>query len=176
MALLSLPAEVESLARAIYEFQRDTGHKKASCIKFTLQELVNRVAATESINPPRLDIPKRKTRTALCASSRFYNSSWLINTDKFSEAVACFAEIIADYHTIDSSLQQSIASAVTFVVTTMVASIQAKHESEMLSLREIIEKSLLLRDSASATPPPDPDAAPKVRPGANPLPKSKTER
>ena len=123
MAFFSLPAEVESLTRAIHEFQRDIGHKKASRIKSTLQELIDRVATTEPINPPHLDVPKRKTRTALCTSSRFYNSSWLTNTDKFLEAVACFAEIIADYHTMDSSLQQSIASAVTFAVAITVASI-----------------------------------------------------
>ena len=176
MALFSLPAEAKSLARAIHEFQRDTGHKKAFCIKSTLQELVNRVAAIEPINPPRLDVPKRKTRAASSASSCFYDSSWLTNTDKFPEAVARFVEIIADSHTMDSSLQQSIASAVISVIATAIASIQAKHESEILSLREMIEKSLLLKHSPSATPPSDPDAAPKAHSGTNPLPKSTTER
>ena len=176
MALLSLPTEAESLARAIHEFQRDTGHKKPSRIESTLQELVDRVAATKPINLPRLDVRKRKTRAASSASSRFYDLSWLINTDKFPEAVARFVEIIADSHSMNSSLQQSIASAVTSTVATAVASLQAKHESEMLSLREMIEKSLLLRDSPSATPPPDPDTAPKAHPGADPLPKSTTER
>ncbi len=46
----------------------------------------------------------------------------------------------------------------------------------MLSLREMIEKSLLLRDSPSATLPPDPDAPLKAHPGADPLPKSTIER
>ena len=105
MALFSLPAEAESLARAIHEFQCDTGHRKASRIESTLQELVDRVAATELINPPRLDISKRKTRAASSTSSRFYNSSCLTITDKVPEAVARFAEMIADSHTMDSSLQ-----------------------------------------------------------------------
>lgn len=153
MALLSLLAEAESLVRAIHKFQRDTGHKKASRIESTLQEIVDRVATTEPKNPPHLDVPKRKTRAASSASSCFYDSSWLTDTDQFSEAVACFAKIIADARTIDSSLQQSIAIAVTSTVATAVASIQTKHESKILSLREMIEKSLLLRDSPSATPP-----------------------
>ena len=176
MALLSLPVEAESLARAIHEFQRDTGHRKASRIESTLQELVDYVAATELINLPRLDVPKRKTRAVSSTSPHFYDSSWLTNTDKFPEAVARFAEIIADSHTMDSSLQQSIASAVTSAVARAVASIQAKHESKMLSLREMIEKSLLLRDSSSATPPPDPDATPKSPPGGDFLPKVSTKR
>ena len=46
----------------------------------------------------------------------------------------------------------------------------------MLSLREMIEKSLLLRESPSATPPPDPDATPKTLPSSDPLPKAPTER
>ncbi len=75
----------------------------------------------------------------------------------------------------DSSLQQSITSVVTSAVAIAVSSIQAKHESEMLSLREMIEKSLLLRESPSATPPPDPDASPKALPPADSLPKT-TER
>ena len=46
----------------------------------------------------------------------------------------------------------------------------------MLSLWEMIEKSLLLRDSPSATPPPDRDATPKAPPGGDFLPKASTER
>ena len=176
MALLSLPAEAESLARAIHEFQRNTGHRKASRVESTLQELVDRVAATEPINPPRVDVPKRKTRTASSTSCRFYDSSWFTDTDKFPEVVARFAELIADTHTMDSSLQQSIASAVTSAFATAVASIQAKHKSEMLSLREMIEKSLLLRDSPSATPPPDLDATSKAPPGGEFLQKASTKR
>ena len=40
----------------------------------------------------------------------------------------------------------------------------------------MIEKSLLLRESPSATPPPDPNTAPKTLPGADSLPKPLTER
>lgn len=46
----------------------------------------------------------------------------------------------------------------------------------MLALREMIEKSLLLRDSSSSTPPPDPDAAPKAHSTTNSLPKALIER
>ena len=46
----------------------------------------------------------------------------------------------------------------------------------MLSLWEMIEKSLLLRDFPSATPPLDPNAPLKSHPGANSLPKDITER
>lgn len=46
----------------------------------------------------------------------------------------------------------------------------------MLSLQEMIEKSLLLRDFLSATLPPNPNATPKAYLGANPLPKSTAKR
>ncbi len=74
----------------------------------------------------------------------------------------------------DSSLQQSIANAVTSVVATAVTSIQTKYDSEILSLWEMIEKSLLLREFPSATPPPDLDTTPKAYPVNDTLPK--TER
>ena len=61
-------------------------------------------------------------------------------------------------------------------VATAVASIQTKLESEMLSLREMIKKSLLLSNSLSATPLSNPDAAPKSHLGADFLPKTTTER
>ncbi len=76
----------------------------------------------------------------------------------------------------DSSLQQSISSAIVSIVATAVSSIQAKYETKILSLRKMIEKSLLLRESPSATPPPDPDATPKTLLGSDPLPKALTER
>lgn len=53
---------------------------------------------------------------------------------------------------------------------------QAKHKSKMLSLGEMIEKSLLLRESASATLFPNPDATPKALLGSNSLPKASIER
>lgn len=43
-----------------------------------------------------------------------------------------------------------------------VAVIQTKHESEMLFLREMIKKSLLLGDSPSMTPPPNLNASAKM--------------
>lgn len=46
----------------------------------------------------------------------------------------------------------------------------------MLSFWEVIEKLLLLRESFSATPPPDHDATPKSLSGGNSLPKTSTER
>ena len=167
MAFFSLPAEVESLAHTIHEFQHDTGNKKASHIDSAFQELVDRVAATEPINSLLLGVSKRKTRAATSASSCFYNSSWLTNADKFPKAVARLKEITANSQVMDSSLKQSITSAVISAVATAVADIQTKHESKMLSLREMIEKSLLLRKS-----PPEPDATPKAYPAANSHPKN----
>ena len=46
----------------------------------------------------------------------------------------------------------------------------------MFALREIIEKSLLLRESPSAIPPLYPDATSKAHLSANSLPKTTTER
>ena len=99
-----------------------------------------------------------------------------MDADKFPEAVSRFEEITANSKIMDSSLQQSITSAVSSAVATAVASIQAKHESEMLSLREMIEKSLLLRESPSSTPPPDPNATQKSLPAGDSLQKASTER
>ena len=76
----------------------------------------------------------------------------------------------------DSSLQQSISNAVLSAVAAAVAAIQGKHENEMLSLWEMIEKSLLLRESPSPTPPPDPDATLKTLPAGVSLSKALTER
>lgn len=134
------------------------------------------MATTEPINFLRLNVLKKKTRIALSTFSCFYNSSWLTNIDRFLKAIANFAEIIADSYTIDFFFQQLIVSVVTSAVAIAVASIQAKHKSKMLSLREMIKKSLLLRNSPSATPLPDPDAASKAHSGADLLPKSTTKR
>lgn len=76
----------------------------------------------------------------------------------------------------DSSLQQPIISVVTFAIVTVVAAIQAKQKSEMFSLREMIKKSLLLKEFSSATPSSDPEATPKAYPGANSLSKTITKR
>lgn len=134
------------------------------------------MAPTKPINPPCLNVSKRKTRAALSTFSHFYDSRSLTNTDKFSDAIARFVKIIADSHTIDSSLQQSIASAVTSAIATAVTFIQPKHERKLLFLQEMIKKSLLLRDSSFANPFSNPDAAPKAYPSADPLPKSITKR
>lgn len=75
----------------------------------------------------------------------------------------------------DSSLQQSITSAVASAVATALADIQAKHEGKMFSLREMIEKSMLLKESPSATPPPGLNASSKLFPPADLTSKS-TER
>lgn len=50
----------------------------------------------------------------------------------------------------------------TSTVATVITTIQIKHESEMFSLREMIEKSLLLRDSILTTPSPNPNAFAKM--------------
>ena len=62
----------------------------------------------------------------------------------------------------DPPVEQSIASAVTSAVTAAVDAIQAKRKEEMLALREMIKKSLLFKDSASSTPPPDSNASSKA--------------
>lgn len=60
----------------------------------------------------------------------------------------------------DSAVEQSIASAITVAI----AAIQTKHKEEILALREMIEKSLLLRDSVSSTPLPNLNASSKALP------------
>ncbi len=132
----------------------------------------------DSLVPPFLlepALPKRRTKTAR-EPSPSYDPSWLTDTDKFPAAISRFEEITADSQVMDSSLQQSITNVVSSAVATAVATIQGKHENEILALRKMIEKSLLLRESPSATPPPDPDAAPKALPGADSLSKVSTER
>lgn len=76
----------------------------------------------------------------------------------------------------DPTVKQSIASTVTSAVTVAIDVIQAKHKEEMLALQEMIKKSLLLKESPSAIPLPDPDATLKAHPGANSLPKTSTKR
>ena len=176
MAFFSLPVEAKDLAHAIPKFQRETGNKKASRINSALQKLVDRVVAIKLINLPLLNVSKRKTRAATSTFSRFYNSSWLTNADKFPETVAHFKEITAHSQIMDSSLQQSITSAVTSAVVTGIADIQAKYEGKMLSLREMIKKSLLLKESPSATPPPDSDTTSKAHHGVDSLLKAITKR
>ncbi len=104
MALLSLPIEAKSLAHAIHKFQRNIDNRKVFCIKTTLQELVDRMAASELINPPFLNIPKRKTRVIVSTFSRFYDSSQLTNADTFPEVIARFKKVIVNSQTMGSSL------------------------------------------------------------------------
>ena len=120
-------------------------------------------------------LPKRCTR-AVREPLPFYDSSWLTNPEKFLAAVSRFKEIMANSQVMDFSLQQSISNAVLSAVATAVAAMQAKHENKMLSLREMIEKFLLLRESPSLTPPPNPNATSKALPADNSLPKASIER
>ena len=71
----------------------------------------------------------------------------------------------------DFSIQQFIISTVTSAIATAIADIQAENESKMLSLREMIKKSLLFRESSL-----DSDATSKAHPGADSLPKTTIER
>lgn len=83
---------------------------------------------------------------------------------------------MANFQVIDSSFQQSITSAVLSTVTTAIAIVKTKHKNKMLSLQEIIKKSLLLRESFFTTPPPDSDATPKALLGGDSLLKVLIER
>lgn len=56
-------------------------------------------------------------------------------------------------------LQLLITSMMTFAVAKAVAAIKTKHGSKMLSLREMIEKSLILRDYSLTIPLPNLDAS-----------------
>ena len=99
-----------------------------------------------------------------------------MDTDKFPATVASFKELIANSQVMDSSLQQSITSVVLSAIATAVAAIQAKHKNKMLSLWEMIEKSLLLKESLSAAPPPNPNGSPKALPGGDSLMKASAKR
>lgn len=66
IAFYFLPTEAKSLARTIHKFKYDIGNKKTSYINLILQELVNRVAAIESINPPFLDVSKKHKSSSIC--------------------------------------------------------------------------------------------------------------
>ena len=77
--------------------------------------------------------------------------------------------------TIDPAIQHSIYNPVTSAVAAALASAQTKHEEEILALREMIEKALLLIESGSFTPPSNPNASSKLSSPADLLLKS-TER
>lgn len=74
------------------------------------------------------------------------------------------------------SIKQLIASVVTSAVAATVNAMQAKHEEEMFALREMIKKSLLLRESLSPIPPSSPVATLKAHPSTNSLSKTITKR
>lgn len=69
--------------------------------------------------------------------------------------------------TMDLVIQHLIFNAVISTVATAIAAIQVKYEEEMFALREMIEKSLVLRQSAFSTVSPDPNALSKAPPRAN---------
>lgn len=58
-------------------------------------------------------------------------------------------------------------NAVIFTITAAVDGIHTKHKKEMFALQEIIEKSLLFKDSTSFTSPPNPNASNKALPSTN---------
>lgn len=176
MAFVFLPPEVESLVHAIHKFQHDTGHRMTSYIDLALQILVDYVAVTKPINSRLLDVFRKTTRVVAFTSSCFYDLFWLTDIDKFPATVSCFEKVILYSEVIDSSLQQLIISIVIFAVAIAVAVIQTKHKSEMLSLRNMIKKSLLLSNSFSTTPPSNPNATPKTHLDTNSLSKATTER
>lgn len=62
----------------------------------------------------------------------------------------------------DSSIEQFITNVVISIVATIVAAIQTKYESKMLSLCEMIEKSLFLGNSPSTTPKLDSDTSANI--------------
>lgn len=62
----------------------------------------------------------------------------------------------------DSVIQHSISSAITSAVIANITSAQTRHKKEMLTLRRMIEKTLLFRESGFSTFLSDPNASSKV--------------
>ena len=173
--------EVLQLARSIVEFQQDSHYSRDSQIDPHIQRIINHILSSNS--PVQLaphTPPKRKTRTVQAFFSRFYSDSWKVSTVLFEQAVSHFKTLVTNYNLptadMDPMVKQSIASAITSAVSVAVDAIQTKHKLEMLALREMIEKSLLLRNSSSSTPSPDPDATLKAHPATDSLPKALTKR
>lgn len=94
--------EVKSLAYIIHKFLCNTSNKKNSCIHSILQELIDCIAATKLINAYLLDISKKKIRAALFAFSRYYDSFWLTDIEKFPRPDTHFAKITANFQIMDS--------------------------------------------------------------------------
>ena len=140
----------------------------------TLQNLINYIGDSKLRDCSPL--VKKNIKAARAAVSHFYTSSWLTNIDKFLRAIAWFKKITICSQNIDSSIQKSITSAMTSAIAPAVDAIQAKHKSKMLSLRKIIEKSLLFRDFPLFIPLPDPDAVAKAYFSTNSLPKAFNKR
>lgn len=134
MAFFSLSTEAKSFAYAIQKFQYNTRNNKVFRINSTLQKLVNRVVATELINPLLFSISKRKTKVVASVSSGFYNFSRLTNADKLLKPVAHFKKITTNSQVKNSSLQQSKTSTVASAVGMAIANIQAKHKNKMHSI------------------------------------------
>lgn len=72
--------------------------------------------------------------------------------------MARFESLTASLHIptreMDTALEQSIASALTSAVTTALASLRAKHDDDIQSLREMLQKAFPSKESR----PPSPDA------------------
>lgn len=126
------------------------------------QDLVYCIIVTKLKEFLPLNISKKKTSTAKTSSSQFYYNSWLTNANKFPQTVVCFEEISTSLQDIDSSIQQCITNIVTFAIIIVVAAIKAKQKDEILSLHEMIEKFLLLRDSPMTTPLSNPNISTKT--------------
>lgn len=88
--------------------------------------------------------------------------------------------LVTDYHLLtadmDPTIEQSIANAVIFAITVTIDAIQTKYKEEILALREMIEKFLLLRNFSTSILPPNLDAAPKTYLATDSLSKALTER
>lgn len=76
----------------------------------------------------------------------------------------------------DSSMQWSIAYVVTSAVATAVVAIQFKYDDNMLFLRKLIKRSLLLKDFPSTTPSSNSDAVAKTPFSTNILLKTSIKR
>lgn len=131
--------------------------------------------------PPRTPL-KRQTRVAKASTSPLYSSFWLIDADVFQQVVSYFETItshflsLLSHGSIDPSIEQSIASDVISTVVAIVDAMQAKHEEKIFALREIIKRSLLLKESPFLIPLLSPVATLKVHPGGNSLLKTTTKR
>lgn len=91
-----------------------------------------------------------------------------MDNDTFQRRVSHFKTITLHFTSLpfqsfmDPAVKQLIASAVNSAVIAAVATMQAKQEDEMMSLCDLIEKTLIPNAlPSSPTPPADPDTSPK---------------